>query len=349
VTAPPRTAAAVTVIIPTFAHPTTLPWAIRSVQHQSVADVAIVVIGDGVTDDTRDAIAPFLSEDSRVSFLDRPKGIRHGESYRHEVIEAAVSPVIGYLGDDDLLFPDHLQTMLGTLEGHDLANPLPLLVRPDGSFHFLPSDLARADSLDWHLDPEVQRNSVSLTGVVHTRESYLRLPHGWRPAPTGRWSDHYMWQQYFALPGFTARTSLRATTAKFAADTRHDLSPVQRAAELAAFWQQLNQHEFRQDWDARVAAGIWDTAVSQLLDLSRLQVLREAGDQQHQAMTDAASLHEQAQVAAAARLQQSLAEAEENLARTAENLAQSQESLARMENSRSWKLTGPLRRLRRLL
>ena len=91
-------------IIPTYNHPETLEWSIRSAQEQTLDSVRIVIIGDGVNDSTRDIVHKFIAEDSRVHFLDNPKAQRHGEEYRHDAIAKFDDPLVAYLGDDDLLF-----------------------------------------------------------------------------------------------------------------------------------------------------------------------------------------------------------------------------------------------------
>ena len=255
-------------IIPTHNHPTCLPLAIASAQRQSIEDVDIVVIGDGVSDDTRDVVMPIQAGDKRVRFLDLPKAIRHGEEYRDAVIRQSTASVISYLGDDDLLFPHHLETMHESIADVDFANPLPIFIMRDGTLAYLATDLADPASLAWHLHPRVRRNSVSLTGATHTRDSYLRLPHGWRPAPPGRWTDHYMWEQYFRLPGFMARTSHLSTTAKFA---QWDGTYIDRAAEIQEFSTRMSQPGFTEKWNADVADRIRRQSVKSLLLLTDLQ------------------------------------------------------------------------------
>lgn len=258
-------------IIPTHAHPLCLPLAIESAQNQSVADIDIVVIGDGVSDDTRDVMSPILAGDARVRFLDLPKAIRHGEEYRDAVIRQSSAAVVSYLGDDDLLFPSHIETMRECVAGVDFANPLPIFIRQEGTLVYYPTDLANPKSIAWHLDPRIRRNSVSLTGVTHTRESYLRLPHGWRPAPKDRWADHYMWDQYFQLDGFTARTSSLATTLKFEQSAREDMTAVARASELRAVVDMMSEPGFTERWNAGVAERIRLTAIEQLLRIAEFE------------------------------------------------------------------------------
>lgn len=268
--------ARVLVIIPTHNHPGTLATAVQSVQNQTISDIRIVVIGDGVADDTRDVMATIVRSDERVSFLDLPKTVRHGEEYRDEVIRSSSEKIIAYLCDDDLMFPQHLEHLISVLDGHDFANSLPVFIRSDGSLHVIPGDLGNPSSVDWHLDSETMRNSVSLSGVVHTRSSYERLPVGWRSAPVGRWTDHYMWHQYFALPGFRGATAKISTTAKFPAASTPDLDPDVTAANIRQFASDMAQPSFFDEWQERVRAAVWDTAVDHLLAMTNMSRDRDA-------------------------------------------------------------------------
>lgn len=258
-------------IVPTHSHPLCLPMALESAQHQSVGDIDIVVIGDGVSDDTRDAMSPILAGDERVRFLDLPKAIRHGEEYRDSVIRQSAASIISYLGDDDLIFPHHIETMRSCVAGVDFANPLPIFIRQEGTLVYCATDLSNPQSIAWHMSSRFRRNSISLTGVTHTRESYLRLPHGWRPAPKDRWADHYMWEQYFQLDGFTARTSPVATTLKFEQSAREDMTAVARASEIRAVLNMMAEPDFTERWNAGVAERIRLTAVEQLLRITELE------------------------------------------------------------------------------
>lgn len=230
------------------------------------------MIGDGVSDDTRHVMAEFMSEHIPVKFLDKPKSIRHGEEYRGEVIRESDADYICYLGDDDLLFPGHIEAMLETILGVDFANPLPVFLEPDGTLSHVATDLSNTDSLKWHLSEKPLRNSVSLTGVIHTRSSYLELPFGWRSAPAGMPTDLYMWHQYFRLPGFKARTASCSTTAKFADSSRQNMSVMERGAELREFAKRFEHPEFISEWNLKVQDAIRNSATANLLQVEALRL-----------------------------------------------------------------------------
>ena len=105
-----------TILIPTYRHAALLPYAVRSALAQEDASIELFVVGDGVEDDTRAALEPFLS-DRRVRFFDLPKGERHGELNRHAALAEASGRIVCYLSDDDLLLPGHVATMLASARG----------------------------------------------------------------------------------------------------------------------------------------------------------------------------------------------------------------------------------------
>ena len=339
-------------IIPTHNHPETLAFAVQSAQNQSEQDLGIVVIGDGVTDDSRDAIAPIVKSDNRVSFLNRVKAVRHGEEYRDEVIRASKATTIAYLGDDDLLFPDHIQTLSELLAGVDFVNSLPIFINPDGILTHLPSDLSLPESVNWHLDPNERRNTVSLTGVMHTRSSYLGLPFGWRPAPIGRWTDHYMWEQYFSMPNFTARTSTRATTAKFPQHEREGMTAIQRGSELKEFARQMSTTGFVEQWNARVRECERQTIAWLALEKTSLNAQLasavQRGDELNAHLNSAVQRGEElsAEIDAIRQECERLRVALDISDKRSDEIAATVEA---MVNSKSWKITAPLRKLRAAL
>ncbi len=247
-----------TIVIPTHRHAALLPYSVRSALAQEGVSLELFVVGDGVEDDTRAALEPFLS-DPRVRFFDFPKGQRHGERSRHEALQEASGRVVCYLSDDDLLLRDHVTEMAQLLDGVDFAHSAPLFVMPDGSLMYAPVDVARPrfQALlrrgDW--------NHISLTGTAHTLVAYRRLPHGWRPAPQGIWSDLYMWQQLLRLPDFRGRTARRLTHLHFPDSLRRDLTVTERVAELDSWWRRMQQNGFADDLARAAAEVVQDTAV----------------------------------------------------------------------------------------
>jgi len=221
-----------TILIPTHRHARLLPFALRSALAQEDAEIEVFVVGDGVADDTRAAVQPFLA-DPRVRFFDQPKGERHGERLRHEALADSSAAAVCYLCDDDLLLPGHVRQALDLLKRADLVTDLPANVWPDGSIHYFAFDLARPEFVTLLAEG---RGGGGLTGTSHTREAYDRLPFGWRPAPPDTPTDVYMLQQFVSLPNFTGATSDRLTSLAFPSPLRTAMSDDERVAELE-FWE----------------------------------------------------------------------------------------------------------------
>lgn len=249
-----------TVILPTHRHASTVDLAARSVLEQSVSSLELVVIGDGATAEVRAALAPLLS-DERVRFIDHAKTASRAELVRHDVLARATSPYVCYLGDDDIMLPGHLALTLSRLESVDFTHPLPVFIDREGTLQARMTDLAEPRCRGWHQHPS--RNAVSLTGVGHRLDAYRKLPHGWREAPPGCWSDHYMWQQWFAGPDFRYATGDRLTVLKFEGADRTEMSATERRAEIEA-WQQRSRQP---DFDAWLADRATDAIRRAAIDL----------------------------------------------------------------------------------
>jgi hypothetical protein len=94
------------------------------------------------------------------------------------------------------------------------------------------------------------RTGAGLTGFAHTRDAYDRLPHGWRPAPTGTPTDVYMWQQFVTLPDFSGLTSDRLTSLSFPSPLRSEMTDEERVAELSRWELRMRDPAFPGELDA---------------------------------------------------------------------------------------------------
>ncbi len=132
------------VVVPTHDHAELLALSLASLREQTVADLEIAVICDGVGDETRDVVGDARRHDPRIVLHDLPKAGRTGEPHRHPIISQSDAEVVVYLCDDDLLLPDHVEQMLEVLQSNDLAVSLPLCVDGEGSLVIEPVDLGQA-------------------------------------------------------------------------------------------------------------------------------------------------------------------------------------------------------------
>ena len=321
------------VLIPTYDHATTLPLTVASVLRQTVSDLEVLVIGDGVTDDNRRATEALVASDARVRFLDFPKGPHHGEIYRHEAILEARSDGIFYLCDDDLLLPEHVADLLALLEDANFVQSRNGFFTPAGQLGVYPTDLADPGCVAWALG-EPRRNMTSITGTAHSREYYLEVGDHWATTPQGEWPDHYQWKKYFRRADFRGATSRRMTALQFptSGDGRDTWSPDERHAEL-------------ERWAALVAAPDGQQQIDAMVD-------RATQDMLAYTFRDLGFAHDkQAELRAEIRELETLLDAAQTrsdnlharLGRRKRQVAALGEQLAALQRSRSWRLTAPLR------
>ncbi len=242
-----------TIVVPTHDHALFLPYALRSALAQQGVSVEVFVIGDGVRDETRAALAPFLT-DPRVRFFDLPKGERLGERHRHAVLAEVSSPVVAYLADDDLVARDHIAEVLELLDGVWFAHVPRVEVRPPDRLVYVPMDLERKRYLAHHALGIW--NPLGLTGTAHTMEAYRRLPHGWRTTPVGTPTDYYMWRQFIEAPGFHGRSGRRLTALTFPDPLWTGLPAAERLASLERYFAALCEDGLAA-WREEREAEVW--------------------------------------------------------------------------------------------
>lgn len=108
----PRGPAAVAVVIPAFNSADYLDQALASVAGQTVAPSTVVIADDCSSDDTVQRARRWQGHlPVEVVRLDRNRG--PGVA-RHCAIQATTAPLLAMLDADDLILPDHLETMVTT-------------------------------------------------------------------------------------------------------------------------------------------------------------------------------------------------------------------------------------------
>lgn len=102
----------VTVLVPTFNRRRYLAGALASVVRQSYRNLQIIVINDG-GEDVSDIVNSF--GDERLIFIDRKENRGKAHSL-NEALARAEGKYVAYLDDDDLYYPNHIETLVDTLE-----------------------------------------------------------------------------------------------------------------------------------------------------------------------------------------------------------------------------------------
>ena len=237
----PEVSVRATVLIPTFDHGETLSYSVRSALQQTVAEIEVLIVGDGVPPLGRGFIEELIAQDPRVRFFANDKGPRHGEIHRARVLEEAAGEIVCYLADDDLWLPEHVESMLDLLVDADFAHSLPLRVEPEGTLGGWAIDLSREADRELLLNGQ---NRIPLSFSGHTLEAYRRLPHGWRTTPDDVPTDLYMFQQFLSCDWLRAASGTRVTGLHFPSPDRFGWTPERRCAEL-------------EHWAGRIADQQW--------------------------------------------------------------------------------------------
>jgi hypothetical protein len=252
-----------TVLVPTWNAQNTLAQSVRSAFRQTVDDLEVLIVGDGVVAGTREVIRHLQDEDARVRFLDLPKAEGRGERNRDIGVREAATDAIIYLADDDLLMPRHVANLVSGLALAPFVQSRNGYVDVHDRIQLFPTDLADPRWPAWHLrDP--QRNRVSLTGTAHSRTSYLSLPSGWEVPDGEGWADLHLWRTFFRQPGFSGLTLSEFTTLQFPANLHRRRSAEDFAASFArwdAFTREPDAHE-------RLQEMVRETAARTLVELS---------------------------------------------------------------------------------
>jgi len=122
----------VSVIIPAYNHSKSVKEAIESVLNQSFANLEVIIIDDGSTDDTRSVIEQI--QDSRIRYYYKDNGGRC--TARNLGLFKAQGQYIAFLDHDDLWPPEYLHTLINQLEknrDYGIAYARIIVLRPDGS------------------------------------------------------------------------------------------------------------------------------------------------------------------------------------------------------------------------
>ena len=98
-----------TVLMPTNYRPDVIGYAIKSVLDQTESSFELFVVGDGAAPETAVAVSRF--SDPRIRWFDLPKASNFGYANRNIALREARGDLIAYAADDDLMFPDHLETL----------------------------------------------------------------------------------------------------------------------------------------------------------------------------------------------------------------------------------------------
>jgi len=242
-----------TVLIPTTGdRGPLLPYSVGSVLAQTIRDLEVFIVGDGLTDSSREIVAALMKADNRIRLFDFPKHVRRGEPHRHEVLAGARGDIVCYLCDRDLMLPHHVATLLDLLKEGNFAHTLWSGIQEDGRVELMHRiQLNRAAHRKAFIEGRV---GIGLSFVGHTRALYWNLREGWETTPNGVATDWYMWKKFLSHPDCTPVSSDILTCLYFKRGAHPGWPVAQRLQEL-------------QEWSRKMQDPSWcDSVVSQVND-----------------------------------------------------------------------------------
>lgn len=232
-----------------------LRCSIGSVLRQTENRLEVLVVGDGMSANSRRAVEEMARSDNRIRIFDFPKHENRGEPNRHHILlHEARGRNIFYLCDRNLLLPDHVQRLGRLLKDADLVHGLIVLIRPDGQtvigsqsiFGFKGTDdLTRAS----HRRLTVKGGGlVPLSSWGHTLTFYRKLPRGWEAPPVGWYSDQYMLAQLLAHAACKVASTMVPTALHFQRVWRGQDAVAVWRHELPLWLKKLNEPDFSEQF-----------------------------------------------------------------------------------------------------
>lgn len=221
------------VVLPTYNRYATLPFALRSVQQQSICDIEILLVLDGSPDSCRDIARSAAADDPRIRIFDREKAEGSGQRNIQEAVDAAVSEHVFYIDDDDLWLPEHLATLLPYLREFDVVDSRVASVGVVGGCLHLGSARPCAPHNRQQL-ASFMRKDLYDTHFAHTKTAFQRYSK-WLPSDAELHRSVWQFMEGFARAASCRWTSCSVVTAlSLHGAARKHMSPQERTDEIAA-------------------------------------------------------------------------------------------------------------------
>lgn len=173
------------VVVRTHDRAATLPFAVASLQRQTVPDIEILIVGDGATPEVAAIAEAISAADRRVRFLRFDKAPGDGGLNADRAIGEAASERIFYSDDDDVWLAQHVATLGPQLDAAHIADSLPVSVGaiPIGASPRLHGTIVNsANGRVRQLLAEDRLKLIYDTHVAHRRSTYLELGRPWAAA-----------------------------------------------------------------------------------------------------------------------------------------------------------------------
>lgn len=160
----------VSIIVPTFNRPEALSDCLRSIEGQTFRHFEVVVVNDGGVD-VANVVARWNARGA-INYIRHPEN-RGPAAARNTGIRAATGDYIAYLDDDDLYYPDHLETLVNFLESTGCRAAYTDAVRAHqkrvaGKFLVCKRDIPF--SLDFDANQILIRNFIPTPCILHSKD-----------------------------------------------------------------------------------------------------------------------------------------------------------------------------------
>ena len=159
----------VSVIVPTYNRPAMLAETLKSIFNQTYKNFEIIVINDAGIDVERKI--RLLNKNNNIKYLKHAKNKGLAAS-RNTGIREARGKYIAYLDDDDIYYPDHLETLVNFLENSEykVAYTDAYKVhqeKENGKYVVTKRDLPY--SFDFNYDQILVENFIPILCLIHER------------------------------------------------------------------------------------------------------------------------------------------------------------------------------------
>lgn len=188
------------IAIPTHDRRETVVLAVTSALRQTRPAEEVIVLCDGCSDGTADAVRAL---DPRVVALELPKGPGYAYAHRNHALDLATGEIILWLGDDDLLLPDHVERIGEVWDGGgvDLVTAPAAMVHPDDSMEWIGADW----SIPWHRE-QLRLRNANVMASVSVGVELVRRAGGWDGTQL-RFGDWNLWKRVLAVGARPAATT----------------------------------------------------------------------------------------------------------------------------------------------
>ncbi len=158
------------IIIPTYNRASLIFKTIKSVLAQTFQDFEIIIVDDGSTDNTEQIIQPYLNH--HIFYFKKANEER--AVARNFGTKKAQGSYVCWFDSDDLMYPNHLQSVYENLEKHNFPEAIHTayhIAKPDGTIVYtLKSNASTAN------EQLIEGNFLSCNSVFLKREIALSNP-----------------------------------------------------------------------------------------------------------------------------------------------------------------------------